>query len=164
MDLFKRRDFLKSTGAILLGQTLFNKGTLAQEVAVPPPTVAVPPPPAEIDWFKTINRVADPANLSTAEKKHAPVIGIPGYIKANQVFFLTVEVGRTLHVMTPNHWIMWIEVYLGNSLISRTEFSPLSPQPSVTVPLSVGGPTVLKVMEQCNLHGIWESRVDINPV
>ncbi|MFN3466965.1 MAG: class II SORL domain-containing protein [Candidatus Brocadiales bacterium] len=157
MDVFKRRDILKGAGAILLGQVFLNRGIQAQEVAGPPPT-------KEIDWFKTINRVSDPDNLTATEKKHAPVIGAPGYVKANQVFFLTIEVGRTPHVMTPNHWIMWIEVYLGNSLVSRTEFSPLSPQPSVAVPLSVGGPTVLKVMEQCNLHGIWESRVNITPV
>ena len=150
MGVFKRREFLKGVGAVFLGQTLIAKSVQAQE--------------KEIDWFKTINRAADPDNLTATEKKHAPVIGIPSYIKTNQVFFLTVEVGRTLHVMTPNHWIMWIEVYLGNSLISRTEFSPLSPQPSVTVPLSVGGPTTLKVMEQCNLHGIWESKVNITPV
>ena len=150
MGVFKRREFLKGVGAVFLGQTLIAKSAQAQE--------------KEIDWFKTINRAADPDNLTATEKKHAPVIGIPGYIKTNQVFFLTVEVGRTLHVMTPNHWIMWIEVYLGNSLVSRTEFSPLSPQPSVTVPLSVGGPTTLKVMEQCNLHGIWESKVNITPV
>lgn len=150
MGVFKRRDFLKGAGAVFLGQTLIAKSVQAQE--------------KEQDWFKTINRAADPDNLTATEKKHAPAIGIPSYVKTNQVFFLTVEVGRTLHVMTPNHWIMWIEVYLGNSLISRTEFSPLSPQPSVTVPLSVGGPTTLKVMEQCNLHGIWESKVNITPV
>ncbi len=150
MDVFRRRDFLKGAGVVLLGQAFAQKSLEAQE--------------KEIDWFRTINRVADPDNLTAAEKKHAPTIGIPAYIKVNQVFFLTVEVGRTLHVMTPNHWIMWIEVYLGNSLISRTEFSPLCPIPSVTVPLSVGGPAVLKVMEQCNLHGIWESKVNINPV
>lgn len=150
MGVFKRREFLKGVGAVFLGQTLIGKSVQAQE--------------KEQDWFKTINRAADPDNLTATEKKHAPVIGIPGYVKTNQVFFITVEVGRTPHVMTPNHWIMWIEVYLGNSLVSRTEFSPLSPQPSVTVPLSVGGPTTLKVMEQCNLHGIWESRVNITPV
>ena len=150
MGVFKRRDFLKGAGVVFLGQTLIAKSVQAQE--------------KEQDWFKTINRAADPDNLTATEKKHAPVIGIPSYVKTNQIFFLTVEVGRTLHVMTPNHWIMWIEVYLGNSLVSRTEFSPLSPQPSVTVPLSVGGPTTLKVMEQCNLHGIWESKVNITPV
>ncbi|HHT9140452.1 MAG TPA: class II SORL domain-containing protein [Candidatus Tripitaka californicus] len=150
MGVFKRREFLKGVGAVFLGQILIAKSVQAQE--------------KEQDWFKTINRAANPDNLTATEKKHAPVIGIPGYVKTNQVFFLTVEVGRTLHVMTPNHWIMWIEVYLGNSLVSRTEFSPLSPQPSVTIPLSVGGPTTLKVMEQCNLHGIWESKVNITPV
>ncbi|HHT9153433.1 MAG TPA: class II SORL domain-containing protein [Candidatus Hypogeohydataceae bacterium YC40] len=150
MDIFKRRDFLKGAGAVILGQTFLSKGIQAGE--------------PEIDLFKTINRVSDTDNLSALEKKHAPTIAIPGYIKANQVFFLTVEVGKTLHVMTPNHWIMWIEVYLGNSLISRTEFSPLIPQPSVTVPLSVGGPTVLKVMQRCNLHGLWESTANITPV
>ena len=150
MGVFKRREFLKGVGAVFLGQTLIAKSVQAQE--------------KEQDWFKTINRAADPDNLTATEKKHAPAISIPGYVKTNQVFFLTVEVGRTLHVMTPNHWIMWIEVYLGNSLVSRTEFSPLSPQPSVTVPLSVGGPTTLKVVEQCNLHGIWESKVNITPV
>lgn len=150
MGVFKRREFLKGVGVAFLGQTLIARSVQAQE--------------KEQDWFKTINRAADPDNLTATEKKHAPAIGIPGYVKTNQVFFLTVEVGRTLHVMTPNHWIMWIEVYLGNSLVSRTEFSPLSPQPSVTVPLSVSGPTTLKVVEQCNLHGIWESRVNITPV
>ncbi len=151
MDILKRRDFLKGAGTILFGQTLLgDKESHAQE--------------AQVDLFKTINRAADPNNLTATEKKHAPTIGMPGYIKTNQVFFVTVEVGRQLHVMTPNHWIMWIEVYLDNALISRTEFSPLSPQASVAVPVSVGGPAVLKVMERCNLHGIWESTANINPV
>ncbi|HHT9132088.1 MAG TPA: hypothetical protein ACFYED_06345, partial [Candidatus Tripitaka californicus] len=71
MGVFKRREFLKGVGAVFLGQILIAKSVQAQE--------------KEQDWFKTINRAANPDNLTATEKKHAPVIGIPGYVKTNQV-------------------------------------------------------------------------------
>jgi superoxide reductase len=150
VDIFKRRDFLKGAGAIFLGHAFLDREIHAQE--------------KEPDWFKTINRIADPNNMTATEKKHAPFISISSYIRPKQVFFVTIEVGSTPHVMTPNHWIRWIETYLGTHLVSRTELSPLSPQPSVTIPLCIEGPEVLKAMAQCNLHGIWESTRQLTPV
>ena len=149
MKILKRRDFLKGTGLAFFGPALLAKGVPAQE--------------KEIDWFKEIHRVADPHSLTPVEKKHAPVISIPSYIKAKQVFYLTAQVGETLHVMTPQHWIMWLEVYVDDVLISRTEFSPYSPYAIVTVPLSLDRESTVKVLERCNLHGIWESSVRAVP-
>lgn len=149
MKILRRRDFL--TGLVLFGSTLAAQGARAQIKEL------------EVDWFKTINRVTDPHSLTPAEKKHAPVISIPSYVRSSQVFYLTAQIGETLHVMTPNHWIMWIEVYLDQALISRTEFSPLSPQATVTVPLVLDKESTLKVMQRCNLHGIWESTMRVQP-
>ncbi|MFQ5861850.1 MAG: class II SORL domain-containing protein [Candidatus Brocadiales bacterium] len=178
MKILGRREFLKGAGLALFVPTLLVEGALAggpceackskmEGGGAPCPRCAARcgkgAHGGEIDWFKRINRVCDPNNMTATEKKHAPVVSVPSYFKADQTIYLTAQVGETIHVMNPNHWIQWIEVYASDVLISRTEFSPNSPAAIVTVPLFIQKETMVKVLERCNLHGIWESSKMVVP-
>lgn len=174
MKILGRREFLKAAGLTIVGPTLFAKEVLAggpcdacktkmKAGGGSCPRCAARHGQGERDLFECINRVCDPDNMTKLEKKHAPVISVPSYFKANQTIYVTAQVGNIIHGMNPNHWIQWIEVYADNTLISRTEFSPQSPSAIVTVPLSVEKQTTLKVLERCNLHGIWESSQVVAP-
>ncbi|MFQ5956377.1 MAG: class II SORL domain-containing protein [Candidatus Brocadiales bacterium] len=179
MKILGRREFLKSAGLALIGPALLVDDVLAGGACetckskskgggAPCPRCAARHGKGshggKVDLFKCINRVCDPNNKTKLEKKHAPVISVPAYLKANQTIYLTAQVGEIVHGMSQNHWIQWVEVYADNVLISRTEFSPNSPAAIVTVPLLIQKETRLKVLERCNLHGIWESSQMVVPV
>ncbi|MCF6148169.1 MAG: desulfoferrodoxin [Candidatus Kuenenia sp.] len=144
---FDRRKFLKTIGvsslaigmAPIIGSLKFSKAD-------------------EIDWFQNINRVKDPPlSMTPKEKGHVPYVQLPGTVKAGEPFDLDIQIGHSLHPMTPTHYIQWIEIYLGIELVSRIELSPLCPQAKVTIPVSMSKSSTLRVMTRCNLHGIWES-------
>ncbi|MEE9583982.1 MAG: class II SORL domain-containing protein [Candidatus Brocadiales bacterium] len=175
----RRREFLKGAGLVFLWPALLAENALADGPCdsckskmkggggLCPQCAARHGKGAhgtKIDLFKCINRVCNPDDMTPTEMKHAPFLSVPSYIKANQTFYITAQVGKTVHGMNPNHWIQWVEVYADNVLISRTEFTPRSPSAIVTVPVSVQKETTLKVLERCNLHGIWESSQRVAPV
>jgi len=112
----------------------------------------------EVDWFQGINRVKDPPmNLTPKEKGHAPFVQVPDGIKSGEPFNLAIQIGETLHPMTANHFIQWIEVYLGTDLVARVEFSSLCPQAKTTIPMVLKEASTLRILSRCNLHGIWET-------
>jgi superoxide reductase len=147
----KRRDFLKSLGLVA--------GTTAAGALVTGPARAT-----ETDWFKTINRAADPANPTGKALDHAPEVILPETIVLKQPFWLRVDIGRELHPMNEAHWIEYIEVYLGTRRIHRLELSPYCPEPRVRLPLAVDERTRLRVWAYCNLDGLWETALPINPL
>ena len=89
----------------------------------------------EVDWFQGINRVKDPPmNLTPKEKGHAPFVQVPDGIKSGEPFNLAIQIGETLHPMTANHFIQWIEVYLGTDLVARWNSHPSAPRPKRPFP------------------------------
>ena len=83
--------------------------------------------------------------VDASKEKHIPVIERVGDI-------VTVTVGSVAHPMTPEHYILFIEVIAGDKVlrhdfkegdtVARAEFS---------VPLGVA----VSAREYCNLHGLW---------
>lgn len=106
-------------------------------------------------------RIKDPANLTPAEKKHSPVIQVEGAVKAGEPTKVMVSVGRLMHPMEAKHWIKWIELYAGEQKIARAELEPGVSRPVVTFTVVLSGPTTLRALEECNLHGIWEETVQV---
>ncbi len=153
MSAVHRRVFLKqfAGGAIAAGGLLLTGST----------ALAVPSQQQKVDWFETINRVKDPNNKTHTERVHAPQIIFPSQVKPGVATILSAKVGEQLHVMTPDHYIMWIEVYLDEELVVRLELTPRAPQPVLTIPLTLTSNATLKILERCNLHGIWESSQSI---
>ncbi len=84
-----------------------------------------------------------PNTTEAAQEKHVPSV-------VRQAGQLEVQVGSTMHPMTPEHFIMWIAVAQG-ALTQRMALTPDSPPAAV---FTVGdGPVT--VFAYCNLHGLW---------
>lgn len=157
-----RRTFLKTAAIGSLATGLSS--TLAS---------AEPFFPVKVDQslFTTINRVKDPSKKTPLEKSHAPVISAPASVKAGEPFVVEVSVGENLHVMGPSHWIEYIELAVGNETAGRVELQSkgyLKPKATFTVVLpkeaAPSGKVTLFAFQRCNLHGLWESSLDISVV
>jgi superoxide reductase len=155
----ERRDFLKSTAAVVLSMGVASRAFSADR-SYP---VSVNP-----DLFDNINRVKDPANKTPLERSHAPVINAPAKVKADEPFTVEVSVGENLHTMGPTHWIEFIELNIGNEPAGRVDFQAkgyLKPKAVFTVVLSKEaapkGKVTLTAYQRCNLHGYWEGAMDI---
>jgi len=127
--------------------------------------------PTKVDQslFEGINRVKDPARKTPLEKSHAPHITAPAVVKTGEAFTVEVAVGETLHVMGPTHWIEHIELFMGNEPAGRTAFQStgyLKPKTAFTVVVpkdaAPSGMLTLVAAQHCNLHGYWESSIDIS--
>jgi superoxide reductase len=126
--------------------------------------------PVKVDQslFTAINRVKDQAKKTPLEKSHAPVISAPATVKAGEPFTVEVSVGENLHAMGPSHWIEYIELAIGNEPAGRVDLQPkgyLKPKATFTVVLpkeaAPSGKVTLVALQRCNLHGLWETTMDI---
>ncbi|TAN42887.1 MAG: twin-arginine translocation signal domain-containing protein [Nitrospirae bacterium] len=155
----ERRTFLKTAalGAAALGT--------AQELFAAEKYF---PSKADQGLFEAINKAKDPAKKTPLEKKHAPAITAPEKVQAGQPFTVEVSVGEVVHDMGPAHWIEYIELNIGNEPAGRVDFQAkgyLSPKATFTVVLTKdaapSGKITLIARERCNLHGYWESSIDL---
>jgi superoxide reductase len=127
------------------------------------------PVKADQSLFETINRAKNPAKLTPLEKKHAPAVSAPASVKAGEAFAVEVSVGEQLHDMGPAHWIEYIDLAIGNEPAGRIDFQPkgyLKPKTTflVTLPKEAApaGKVTLVASQRCNLHGYWETSLDIS--
>jgi superoxide reductase len=127
--------------------------------------------PVKVDQslFTDINRVKDQAKKTPLEKSHAPVISAPKSVKAGEIFTVEVSVGEKVHDMGPAHWIEYIELAIGNEPVGRVDFQPkgfMKPKATFTLALpkemAPNGMVTLVASQRCNLHGLWESSIDIS--
>jgi len=110
--------------------------------------------------FCGINKAADAANMSDLEKKHVPVIECPDTVTVGQPFQVKVKIGELPHVTEEGHFIQWVELKFGENLYARAELTPVFSRPEITFTLVKGGKhseRTMRVIERCNLHGLWES-------
>ena len=127
--------------------------------------------PVKVDQtlFTDINRIKDQAKKTPLEKSHAPVITAPASVKAGEPFSVEVSIGETLHGMGPSHWIEYIELAIGNEPVGRMDMQPKGyMKPKVTFMVALpkemapAGKVTLVASQRCNLHGLWESGIDIS--
>ncbi|UCE92503.1 MAG: class II SORL domain-containing protein [Methanobacteriota archaeon] len=101
----------------------------------------------------------DPANATDFEKKHTPVVKAPDQVKKGEFFDVTVEVGKVVpHPNEAGHFIQWIELYSGDTFLSRVELTPVMTDAVVTFPVRLDHVHTLRAVARCNLHGVWEGR------
>ena len=128
------------------------------------------PVAVDAELFRNINRVKDPANMTTLEKKHFPVINAPSKAKVGEVFDVDVVIGEILHPMGPSHWIEYLQLNLGNEPCGRIDFRSrgyLKPKTRFSVVMGddLKGKTLSLVVQiKCNLHGIWENYRNVEVV
>jgi len=82
--------------------------------------------------------------VDAAKEKHIPVVRVEGQK-------MTVQVGSTLHPMSADHYIAWIEVMEGGKL-KRAVFKP-GDEPKAEFCTAGKAYTV---RAYCNLHGLWK--------
>lgn len=126
--------------------------------------------PSKVDQvlFENINRAKDPAKKTPLEKSHSPVITAPDKVKAGEPFAVDIAVGENIHAMGPAHWIESIELHIGNEPAGRIDLQPKGyATPKVTFTLILqkdaapSGKLTLIARQRCNLHGYWESSLDL---
>jgi superoxide reductase len=113
-------------------------------------------------------------------EKHVPVIDCPEQVKSNELFIVTVSVGKEIaHPNTTEHHIRWISLYflpdgekftyeVGHFEFSAHGESTQGPNKGavytnheVAATLKVSKPGVLYATAFCNIHGLWQSEKKI---
>lgn len=87
--------------------------------------------------------------VDASKEKHVPVITRLG----NQV---TVKVGSEPHPMTPQHYILFIEVLKGDQ-VYREDFREGAIKAEAVFTIEDDGQPLV-AREFCNLHGLWQGQ------
>ena len=82
-----------------------------------------------------------------AHEKHIPVYSVEGNV-------VHVSVGEVLHPMLDNHYIEWIA--LQTNFGNKRKILKPGDEPKADFAL-LPGEKVLKVIEHCNLHGLYKA-------
>lgn len=109
-------------------------------------------------------------------EKHVPVIDCPGQVKSDEIFDVSVSIGKEVsHPNTTEHHIRWIQLFFkpeGDKFtyeVGNYEFDahgesadgansgPVYTHHSVTSSLKITKPGTLYATSLCNIHGLWES-------
>ncbi len=89
----------------------------------------------------------EPNTVDAAVEKHVPVFERDGNI-------VTVKVGDVAHPMTPDHYILFVEVLTGDK-VYRHDFKEGDTVAEVKFLIEEDGE--LQARAYCNLHGFWKS-------
>jgi len=109
-------------------------------------------------------------------EKHVPVIECPTQVTADEIFNVTVSLGKEVaHPNTTEHHIRWIQLYfkpdgdkfsyqVGNyeftahgESVEGPNMGPVYTNHAVVTSLKIKKPGTLLATSLCNIHGLWES-------
>jgi superoxide reductase len=109
-------------------------------------------------------------------EKHVPVIDCPDSVAADEVFEVSVSLGKEIaHPNTTEHHIRWVQIYFkpdGDKFsyqVGNYEFSahgecvdganqgPVYTHHSATASLKINKSGTLFATSLCNIHGLWEN-------
>ncbi len=115
------------------------------------------------DVFCGVNVVDDTEQANDLEKMHLPVITAPDSVNKGEYFDVKVEVGKIVdHPNEPEHFIEFIELYADDTYLCRMDFTPKTTAPTFTAKIALEhSHGKLRAYQRCNLHGTWESEIDI---
>ncbi|MCM8825064.1 MAG: class II SORL domain-containing protein [Candidatus Omnitrophica bacterium] len=101
--------------------------------------------------------------MTDFEKKHIPVISAPDKVKRDEEFDVKIEVGKIVsHPNEAGHFIQWVELYSGDTFLTRAYFNGGSSYPEVTFRVKLShSHGFLKAWAMCNLHGLWQAEKPI---
>jgi superoxide reductase len=113
-------------------------------------------------------------------EKHVPAIESPDEVKANEIFHVTVTLGKEVaHPNTTEHHIRWIQLFFhgqGDKFpcqVGNFEFTahgeavdgpnkgPVYTNHSVTASLKISKGGTLYATSLCNIHGLWQNAKDV---
>lgn len=115
------------------------------------------------DIFCGVNTIESRESANDLEKKHLPIISAPQQVKKGESFEVTVEVGKLVeHPNESGHFIQFIELYADDTYLARMDFTAKTTAPIMKVPVMLEhSHGKLRAFARCNLHGTWESDLDI---
>ena len=109
-------------------------------------------------------------------EKHVPVIECPEEVAADEMFDVTVTLGKEVaHPNTTEHHIRWIQLYfkpeddkftyqVGNfeftahgESVEGADKGPVYTNHSAVGRLKINKPGTLLAAALCNIHGLWEN-------
>jgi superoxide reductase len=109
-------------------------------------------------------------------EKHVPVIDCPEEVNADDMFDVTVTLGKEVaHPNSTEHHIRWIQLYfkpdddkftyqVGNyefsahgESVDGADEGPVYTNHSATTRLKINKPGTLYATALCNIHGLWEN-------
>lgn len=105
----------------------------------------------------------DPENMDALEKKHTPVITVEEECSEcdNEHMKVTVELGKYKdHPNDHDHFIQWIELYSGDTFLTRQTFRDERSEPVLTAHINLEHKHDLAAHALCNLHGQWISHCE----
>jgi len=108
-----------------------------------------------------VNQPENPQDLTDGDKKHLPVIQITACGLAEGCSDVHASIGSIEHMMTPEHFITYVDYYLNEKFISRIWLSPENCKPITTLHVAADSGKIT-VIEHCNLHGNWMSEATID--
>ncbi len=116
------------------------------------------------DYFGQNDKVFEESAEKSKEGavKHIPSIKINkvcGMVPENDCIDLLVRVGETLHPMTAEHYIQFIDAYVDRTFVSRAYLTPAM-NPAIIFHLGNTAGKV-QIVESCNLHGLWQAEADL---
>ena len=114
--------------------------------------------------FCKVNKAEDVEPDSPVAKKHVPVITAPSVFKVGEFYDVKITVGEIEHPNENEHFIQWIEFYIGSVYLGRFDFAPVMTRPEVTIPLKLshkGLNSTLRAVSRCNMHGLWEGTAQV---
>jgi superoxide reductase len=107
-----------------------------------------------------IQKAKNPNNLTSFEQTHLPWIIIPEFIKKGEEFEITVKVGKVDHPMTDEHYIRGIQLCINKKRFKRVLLK-LSDHSEAKFKISLEKDSTITARTECNLHGVWESKIKI---
>ncbi len=112
--------------------------------------------------------VEDKLAISKKES-HTPRIEAPKEVKAGEPF--TVRVYVQGHPNTVQHSFRWFELYFYEEgrefnpiFIARAGLTPEISEQEASFKIKLNKSGILYVLAYCNLHGVWENRIEIKVV
>jgi superoxide reductase len=164
----KRRDLIKNAGILGLAG-ISASAILACKDTTPPVT---PAPEAVVEPEKSekekliINRqkmsFKDPENPTDFEWKHTPDIQL-GVTNDKGFTEIDIVVGskNIIHPTEANHWIDYAMLYADEELLGVMNFELGRTGGFTSFKAKLDGVKVLRAEIGCNLHGIWESSLEL---
>ena len=114
--------------------------------------------------FCKVNKPEESEGESPLVKKHVPVITVPSVVKTGEYFDVKITVGEIEHPNEKEHFIQWVELYVGDVYLGRFDFAPVMTRPEITIPMKFshsGLESTLRAVSRCNLHGLWEGTAQV---
>ena len=107
-----------------------------------------------------IQKAKDINNQTSFEQKHLPWIKVPEFVKKNEEFEVLVKVGKVDHPMTDEHYIRGVQLCINKKCFKRILLNP-SDHSEAKFKISLGKDSEIIARAECNLHGVWESKIKI---